>query len=195
MNSRTRLSISFMLSLSFHIVLVMWVMTTKPEVMQEGFRVLQVILQTHSTTQQRPNKVVPASLSVGDTKANDPSAATSDISGKFHWQPPPAHGQANLLNEMRQAQFAHQQGMQRAAVSDSLNDVVSKMEPLLKESVTCTQQQDDVIDCVPVPNEEMKPLLERFLYLATDAHRFGMAQNPMKIEFASKHRVSVEFRH
>lgn len=183
-----------MLSLSLHIVLLMWVMTTKPEVMQDGMRVVQVILQTHSTTQQRPNKVEPASLAAGATKTNNPSAATSNISGKFHWQPPPTHGQVNLLNEMRQAQFAHQQGMQRAAVSDGLNDIVSKMEPLLKESVTCTQRQDDAIDCMPVPNEEMKPLLESFLYLATDAHRFGMAQNPMRIEFASKHRVSVEFR-
>ena len=210
MNTYFRLSIAILVSLLAHVVLLMWVMQQVRVRSLDEHGLLQVYLPQHTNehaSQPLLQSVEPSSATTKKAKAKreqkqmDTVKSAQDnstgrlASGHFLWQPPPVYQQNEIMNAMQFAQLAHQRESQAAAVMAGLSNLSAQLRPAITASIVCTQQANNEIDCTPEPEEKIRPLLEQFFSLSMEARRFGIAGNPVHMDFGPGLGVSVILLH
>lgn len=192
MNIRPRFSISILISLSVHLALLLWALPQMQKPQPEGQGLLQVFIEKHAGLSAKKTSEV-----TRVSKAADPIPITHKIgtspSGHFLWQPPPSRDPNEVANAMQLAQLAQQRESQRYAVSSGLSNLSVQLRPVITGNILCKQQVSTLIECLPEPDEKIRPLLEQFLFLALQAHQLGIATNPVRLDFGSEQGLSVEF--
>ena len=191
MNTRPRFSIAILVSLSVHLGLLLWALPQMQQPQPEGQGLLQVFIERHTVSSLSRVAEV---KHVNKTADPVPPAQTSGArpSGHFVWQPPPRHDPNEGMNAMQLAQLAQQRESQRYAVSAGLNNLVAQLRSVISGRIVCTQQANSEIECQPEPSESARPLLEQFFYLAAEAHRLGITENPVHMDFGVEQGVSVK---
>ena len=212
MNARFRLIIAILVSLLAHISLLIWILPQMQVRPPNGQGQLYVFLPQSADEHGRRQLQPPAGPSSSairklETKhvnklqrpapmpatAKPPPSVTENrqAPGHFHWQPPPSSRQYEAMNAMQQAQLAHQRESRVTATLAGLSNLSVQLRPALINRINCTQQTDKEIDCIPAPKVEMRLLLVQFFNLALEAHRLGIAENPVRMDFGPKSGVSV----
>jgi hypothetical protein len=72
-----------------------------------------------------------------------------------------------------------------------MSDLAIQFRPVVDTRIDCARRADDQIGCTPEPEQELRPLLERFLNLALEARLLGIAGNPVHMDFGPGAGVSV----
>lgn len=210
MNVYLRLSIAVLVSLLAHVVLLMWVMQQVRERLPDEHGLLQVYLSQHTGQPVRQSSLQSVETALSTTKktadrqmqkptdtarqVQDASSGRPD-SGHFRWQPPSTYQQNEILNAMQLAQMAHQREAHAGAVMAGLSNLSAQLRPVITASIVCTQQVDNEIDCIPAPKDQERILLEQFFNLASEAHRLGVAGNPVHMDFGPELGISINFLH
>jgi hypothetical protein len=200
MNEHFRLPVAILISLLLHVALLLWLMQLVQVRAPETQGLLQVFLQKNIRERDRPLQLpigssAPA-LKIPQPKptqipAEIPKLPKSVAEGRFRMKPPSVVQQDELTNAMHLAQLAQQRESQRAAVMAGMSGLAARLAPLVKTHIVCTQQPDYEIDCMPVPEKKLRPLLEEFFNLAIEARRLGAAANPVRMDFGLELSVSV----
>jgi hypothetical protein len=121
-------------------------------------------------------------------------AKNSQISGHFRWRPPSTYNQREVMNAMQLEQIAFQRKAEINAVLQGLSAISSQLGLVITERIDCTQQANDNLDCVPEPGENERSLIVQFFNLAIQAHRLGITENPVRMDFSETSGVSVMLR-
>jgi hypothetical protein len=57
--------------------------------------------------------------------------------------------------------------------------------------INCAQQEDNEIECIPAQKEKVYTLLKQFFDLASEAHKLGIAENPVRMDLGTDQGVSI----
>jgi len=208
MNERLRLPVAFLLSLLIHFALLTGILQQVKVRAPIGQGMMQVFLQNNTVASIQP-LLLPVGTSIPGIKnpQSKPTLKPASIpalpngvadgqrtSGHFHWQPPPANQQDELMNSMHLAQLAQQRESRVATVLSDMSNLAAQLRPLTNTRIVCAQQEDNEIDCSPEPEENIRPLLEHFFSLSMEARRLGVARNPVRMDFGPELGVSVTLR-
>ncbi len=208
MNARFRLSIAVLVSILAHAIASAWIMQQVREPSLHGHGPLQVFLQQKINEHGRH----PVAQSAGTASSFSGTAAVGrsqkprgltrpdgniatdrPASGRFRWELPPAYEQNQIMSAIRQAQIAQQRESQKAAVLAGMSNLAAQLRPVVDAKIDCAPQAGNQISCTPEPEQNLRPLLEQFLNLALEAHRLGITENPVHMDFGSGSGVSVNF--
>lgn len=186
-----RFSIAILISISLQFALLVWALHQMEKSLPENRRAPQVILVPHTVSSVMKTPEMTLGSKTKDV-AQNAQVAGSRSSGLFLWQPPPVRDPNEGMNAMNFAQLAQQRESQRYAVSAGLANLAAQMRSVVTGKIVCTQKESTEIECRPKPNESVRQYLEQFLYLALEAHRLGVAENPVHLDFGEELGVSVK---
>lgn len=192
MNFCPRFSISILISLSVHLALLLWALPQMQKPQPEGQGLLQVFIERHAELSVKKASEVKQVSKAADPMPLTPKTYTPS-SGHFLWQPPPTRDPKEAANAMQLAQLAQQRESQRYAVSSGLANLSVQLHSVITGNIECKQQVNYSITCSPEPDEKIRPILEQYLYMASQAHQFGIATNPVRLNFGTEQSLSVEF--
>lgn len=203
----TQILIAALISLLIHAILLMVILQpvkvrppNKEGLVQVALHLsfsqsgVQSRLQLPEATSSKTRKSDRKPIRALQTVKPKPIVANDQISGRFYWRPPSAYQQSEVMNAMQLQQIAFQRRSQAAAVLDGLSSIASQLGPVITSKIICTQQDNDEINCVPEPKENERSLIVQFLNLAMQAHRLGLSENPLHMDFGATSGVSVMWR-
>ena len=122
---------------------------------------------------------------------NFPIGNGLQMSSRLPGQPSPALQQNQIMKSMQQAQLAQQRAMLTASVRAALSNLSGQISPAITGKISCVQQANNEIECVPAQKEKVDALLKQFFSLALEAHRLGIAENPLRMDFGPEKGVSI----
>jgi hypothetical protein len=202
MNERFRLFAAILISLLLHLVVLAWIMHLAQVRVHDGQGILQVFLMNETRQSERPVQL-PVGTAAPSTKAPQLNPAPKPLVipvlphavGKGTAPPPPDSLQEEeLMKAMHIAQLAQQRESERAAVMAGLSNLAAQLRPVLHARIECVQLAAG-FECTPEPEERTRPLLMQFFNLAIEAHRLGVTENPLRLEFGPEQVLSVTLRH
>jgi hypothetical protein len=199
MNENLRFPIAILISLLFHIVLLMWIVHLVKVPAPHGQGPFQVFLRNGAREPgpepvQLPASKNASSIKIPEARRTPPPAEASGPSSPFGNSDAPQFRAADMMNSMQLAQMAHQRELSRAAVMAQMSDIAARLRPLVSTSIICEQQKGGGIDCTPEPEGKLLLLLEQYSRLASEAHQMDVVGNPARIDFGQGLGVSVKLQ-
>ncbi len=209
MNTYLRILIAAMASLLIHIALIIGVihqMKLRPHDKQSVFQVALNLPLNKPRFQTPPQLETtlfkirkPSAIRAKQTvtpkpdipKPTQTAAMDGPLLGNVDWHSPPTYQRNEIMNALQLTQLAHQRESQVTAVLSGLSAIASQLRPIITDSIVCTQQVDNNIDCIPELKENERLLIIQFFNLALQGHRLGIIQNPVRMDFGAALGVSL----
>ncbi len=207
MNPHLRFLYAIFLSLLVHITLVIWMQQHKQFREQDEQGILQVTLQHLSNLDHGTSANSKSNLqgnSKTKAKQNTPSVTAigmpdsigltraNPISSKpIQETTSPSFQQNQYMIAMKQVQLAQHFELLKEASRIGLTNLTIQLRPLISESLNCMQQTVDEFECHPTQNEEKKKILKQFFDLAIEAKKFGIVENPLRLDLGSGRSITT----